>query len=61
MKRALIIANKAGIGPPTMAVTVHDSITWDGDVLDQIPVEELESIVPNLRIPFEIKQTLRWE
>ncbi len=61
MKRALIIANRAGIGPPTMAVTVHDSITWDGDVLDQIPVEELESIVPNLRIPFEIKQTLRWE
>ena len=61
MKRALIIANDAGIGPPTMVVTVHDSITWDGDVADLIPVEKLENIVPGIRIPFEIKATLRWE
>jgi len=43
-----------------MVITVHDSITWDGDVEKQIPKEELENI-PGYRIPFEIKQTFRWE
>ncbi len=58
MKRAVILCNRRGLGPPIMAITVHDSITCDGDV--QFPVEELEAI-PGFRIPFEVKQTYRWE
>ncbi len=62
MKRALILCNHRGLGPPKMVVSVHDSITWDGDVKAQIPKSELEHLAPNgLVIPFEIKQTLRWE
>ncbi|KKM68843.1 hypothetical protein LCGC14_1456820 [marine sediment metagenome] len=60
MKRALILSNTRGLGPPTMAITVHDSITWDGDVIDRVPREELEHLSP-LHIPFELKQTVRWE
>lgn len=60
MKRALIISNKAGLGPPIMCVTVHDSISWDGDVKDKIPLEEIENVC-SVRIPFEVKQTYRWE
>lgn len=58
LKRALILCNSKGLGPPTMAVTVHDSITWDGDV--EPPVEELE-MLPGFRIPFEVKKTTTWE
>lgn len=58
IKRAIIMCNRRGLGPPTMAITVHDSITWDGDV--ELPVEDLENI-PGFRIPFEVKQTFRWE
>lgn len=53
MKRALIRCKHL-----PLAVTVHDSITVDGDV--EFPIEELENIAP-VRIPFEVKQTLRWE
>ena len=60
IKRAIIKCNRLGLGPPIMAATVHDSITWDGDMLDRLPVEELEHI-PGFRVPFEVKQTLRWE
>jgi DNA polymerase I-like protein with 3'-5' exonuclease and polymerase domains len=59
-KRAVVLSNKRGLGPEYMAIFVHDSITWDGDVKRQIPVEELEHI-PGFRIPFDIKQTFRWE
>ena len=58
MKRAIILCNSKGLSPPVMAASVHDSLTFDGDV--QLPVEELENI-PGFRIPFEVKQTLRWE
>jgi len=58
MKRAIILCNRKGLGPPIMAASVHDSLTFDGDV--ELPVEELENI-PGFRIPFEVKQTLRWE
>jgi len=58
IKRAILLCARRGLGPPVMAITVHDSITLDGDV--QFPVEELENI-PGFRIPFEVKQTWRWE
>ena len=58
IKRAILLCNSKGLGPPVMAVTVHDSIDLDGD--HQFPVEELEAI-PGFEIPFETKQTIRWE
>ena len=58
IKRAIILCNSRGLGPPVMAITVHDSIDLDGDY--KFPVEELEQI-PGFRIPFDTKQTLRWE
>ena len=58
IKRAILLCNDRGLGPPVMAITVHDSIDLDGDY--QFPVEELEQI-PGFRIPFEVKQTLKWE
>lgn len=58
MKRAIIICRNKGLGPPVMAASVHDSLSFDGDV--QLPVEELEMIA-GFRIPFEVKQTLKWE
>jgi len=60
IKRAIILCRNRRLGPPVMAVTVHDSITWDGDVEKQIPKEEIENI-PGFRVPFEVKQTFRWE
>lgn len=53
MKRALLKCKHL-----PLAVTVHDSITCDGDI--QFPTEQLETISP-VTIPFEVKQTLRWE
>jgi len=41
-----------------LAVTVHDSITCDGDI--EFPIEELEHLAP-VHLPFEVKKTLRWE
>ena len=58
MKRAIILCNARGLGPPIMAASVHDSLSFDGDV--ELPVEELEHI-PGFRIPFEVKQTITWE
>jgi len=55
MKRALIICDKYKL---PLSVTVHDSITCDGDI--EFPIEELENIAP-VRIPFKVKKTLRWE
>ena len=60
IKRAIIKCNRVGLGYPLMAITVHDSITWDGDVESRIPKEELENI-PGFKIPFEIKSTFTWE
>lgn len=58
IKRAMILCRNRGLGPPTMAITVHDSLTFDGDF--QLPVEELEHI-PGFRIPIEVKKTFTWE
>lgn len=58
IKRAILLCNSKGLGPPTMAITVHDSIDLDGN--HQFPTEELEHIA-GFRLPFEVKQTLRWE
>ncbi len=61
IKRAIILCNLRRLGPANgMTVTVHDSISWDGDVINLIPKDELEAI-PGFRVPFELKQTLRWE
>ncbi|KKM03548.1 hypothetical protein LCGC14_1773290, partial [marine sediment metagenome] len=58
MKRAIILCVRNGLPPPVMAASVHDSLTFDGDV--KLPIEELE-MIPGFRIPFKVKQTLRWE
>jgi len=58
MKRAIILCRDKGLGPPVMAASVHDSLSFDGDV--ELPVEELEMIA-GFRIPFEVKKTMRWE
>ena len=58
IKRAIILCNHKGLGPPIMATSVHDSISFDGDV--ELPIEELE-MIPGFRIPFEVKTTMRWE
>lgn len=55
MKRALILCKDL-----PMAVTVHDSITFDGDVEDQIPVEQLEHVAP-VDTPIKISKSRRWE
>lgn len=60
IKRALILCDRKRLGPPMMCITVHDSITWDGDIAERLPIDELENI-PGYRIPFEVKQTFRWE
>lgn len=54
MKRALIVCEREKL---PLAVTVHDSITLDGNCI--FPIEELESIAP-VRIPFIIERTNRW-
>lgn len=58
IKRAILLCNSKGLGPPIMAITVHDSIDLDGD--HQFPVEELE-MIPGFRIPVDVKKTIRWE
>lgn len=57
IKRAILLCNRRGLGPPQMVMTVHDSLLWDGAV--EPPVEELE-MIPGFRIPFEVKTKLRW-
>ena len=53
MKRALLECKHL-----PLVLTVHDSITADGDV--EFPIEQLETIAP-VRIPFAVKKTKRWE
>lgn len=60
IKRAILLCDSKGLGPPTMCVTVHDSITWDGIDESQLPVNELE-MIPGFKIPFDVKTTFRWE
>jgi len=55
MKRALIICECYEL---PLTVTVHDSITCDGDI--EFPLEELENITP-FALPFAVKKTIRWE
>ena len=60
IKRAIIKVNQKNLGPPVLALTVHDSLTFDGEVASIIPRDELEHIAP-FRLPIDIKETLRWE
>jgi DNA polymerase I-like protein with 3'-5' exonuclease and polymerase domains len=55
IKRALIVCKKHNM---PLAITVHDSISCDGEV--EFPREELENIAP-VRTPIEVKRTFRWE
>lgn len=55
MKRALIICERERL---PLAVTVHDSVTCDGNI--EFPIEELETIAP-VRIPFKVTKSERWE
>lgn len=60
IKRAMILSRNRGLAPPVLAITVHDSLTWDGPVENRVPKEELE-MIPGFKVPFEIKSTFRWE
>lgn len=53
MKRALIMCQHL-----PLAITVHDSITCDGDI--EFPVEQLETI-SSVRIPFAVEKSKRWK
>ena len=58
IKRAILLCADRGLGPPILAITIHDSLVFDGDV--ELPVEELE-MIPTFRIPIEVKKTIHWE
>ena len=62
MKRALLLSARRGLRPPTLAISVHDSISWDTKEDNKVLAikEEIEHI-PGFRVPFEVKQTFRWE
>lgn len=55
IKRALIVCKRKNL---PLVVCVHDSITCDGDI--EFPIDELENISA-VHLPFEVKQTYRWE
>jgi len=55
MKRALLVCEREKL---PIAVTVHDSISEDGE--DEFPIEELENIAP-VRIPIKVTKSERWE
>ncbi|KKL04357.1 hypothetical protein LCGC14_2616870, partial [marine sediment metagenome] len=57
IKRAIILCDSIGLGPPVMAATVHDSISFDKDI--ELPKEELE-MIPTFRIPVDIVKTMTW-
>lgn len=56
IKRALICCSEHKL---PLAITVHDSISCDGPV--EFPIGELEHLASPLHLPFEVKQSLRWE
>ena len=58
IKRAMIMCNRRKLGPPIMSITLHDGLTFDGDV--QLPVGDLE-LIPGFRVPFEVKRSKTWE
>jgi len=55
IKRALVICSDHKL---PLAVTVHDSITADGDVI--FPVEKLETLAP-VPIPVNVERSERWK
>jgi DNA polymerase I-like protein with 3'-5' exonuclease and polymerase domains len=61
-KRSIIFVTRRGLGPPTLKIQVHDSMSFDGEVEGKLVSikDELENLA-GYRIPFEIKSTLRWE
>lgn len=58
IKRAIIRCSELQLGPPVLAITVHDSLHFDGDI--EVPVEELE-MIPGFKIPVQVTKTLHWE
>ena len=62
MKRALLLSARRGLAPPVLAITVHDSISWD--TKDEAKVAAIKPELENIagfKIPFEIKSCFRWE
>ncbi len=72
IKRAIIMSADRGLAPPTLAMTIHDSLVFDGD--ENIPLEETSKadtgprtefqaeleMIPGFRVPIEVKKTSRW-
>jgi DNA polymerase I-like protein with 3'-5' exonuclease and polymerase domains len=62
MKRALLLSARRGLAPPVLAITVHDSISWDTkDEAKVMAIKEEIEMIPGFRVPFEIKSCFRWE
>jgi len=62
MKRALLLSARRGLRPPVLAITVHDSISWD--TKDEAKVAAIKPELENIagfKIPFEVKSCFRWE
>jgi DNA polymerase-1 len=62
IKRALILSDRRGLKVPQLAITVHDSISWDTKEEGKVYglKEEIE-MLPGFKVPFEMKSTFRWE
>ncbi len=72
IKRAIIMSADRGLAPPILAMTIHDSLVFDGD--ENIPLEETSKsdtgprtefqaeleMIPGFRVPIEVKKTSRW-
>jgi DNA polymerase I-like protein with 3'-5' exonuclease and polymerase domains len=62
MKRALLLSARRGLRPPVLAITVHDSISWDTkDEAKVVAIKDELELIAGFRIPFEIKSCFRWE
>jgi DNA polymerase I-like protein with 3'-5' exonuclease and polymerase domains len=62
MKRALLLSARRGLRPPQLAITVHDSISWDTqDTAKVYAIKDEIEMIPGFRVPFEIKECFRWE
>tara|TARA_Y100000310_G_scaffold345865_1_gene471890 strand:+ start:31119 stop:32789 length:1671 start_codon:yes stop_codon:yes gene_type:complete len=72
IKRAIIMCSERGLAPPTLAITIHDSLVFDG--YESIPLEEtgkadIEArtelqaeleMIPGFRVPMEVKLSSTW-
>jgi DNA polymerase-1 len=71
IKRAILMCAARGLAPPVLAMTIHDSLVFDGE---DIPLEETAKedtgprtelqhdleMIPGFRVPLEVKKTMSW-